>query len=116
MVSKHFSREEFKCKCGRCDQDTVDVELVTLLERLREWAGEPIIITSGNRCPDHNRAIGGSLRSQHLLSRAADIRVRGKTPKEVQDKFNEWYPYSYGMGSYDSFTHIDTRNSKARWG
>lgn len=116
MISKYFSREELKCKCGKCDQDTVDAELLTLLDRLREWADRPIIITSGNRCPAHNLNIGGSLHSQHLRSRAADIKVKGKTPKEVQDKFDEWYPDQYGMGRYAQFTHIDSRENKARWG
>ena len=116
MLSKYFSREEFKCKCGECNQDTVDAELLKILDRIREWAGESVIITSGNRCPNHNFNIGGSRNSQHMRSRAADIRVKGKTPKEVQDKFEEWYPDKYGMGRYSKFTHVDSRTGKARWG
>jgi uncharacterized protein YcbK (DUF882 family) len=115
MVSKHFHRAEFKCNCGKCDQDTIDAQLVRVLERLRVWANAPITVNSGNRCPAYNKSEGGSPNSQHLLSRAADIVVAGKTPKEVYDRINTWYPDALGLGSYDSFTHVDTRTEKARW-
>jgi len=46
---------------------------------------------------------------------AADIAIKDVEPSEVQSKFNQWYPKLYGMGSYNTFTHIDTRTKKARW-
>ena len=58
-ISKHFKREEFACKCG-CGQDTVDHSLIEILERVREFFGKPITITSGNRCTTHNKKIGGA--------------------------------------------------------
>jgi uncharacterized protein YcbK (DUF882 family) len=53
--------------------------------------------------------------SQHIKGRAADIAVKGKTPKEVYEYLDERYPNKYGIGSYEMFTHIDTRINKARW-
>ncbi|BEB16509.1 hypothetical protein VEE45_23520 [Escherichia coli] len=47
MLSKHFSRKEFKCKCGKCDYDTIDAELLVILEDVREHFGKPVIINSG---------------------------------------------------------------------
>ncbi len=38
---------------------------------------EPIIINSGYRCPDVNKAVGGVATSNHLTGCAADIRVSG---------------------------------------
>ncbi len=113
MLSHHFRRSEFRCKCG-CGQDTVDAELITVLEKIRERFGSPILITSGNRCPKYNRSVGGAQHSQHLKSRAADIQIKGITPREAQVWINKWH--TGGMGRYESFTHIDTRNNRVRWG
>ena len=37
----------------------------SVLEPIREWAGEPLIFTSGYRPPERNEAAGGSNKSQH---------------------------------------------------
>lgn len=46
-----------------------------VLEPLRLYMGEPIIITSGYRSAAVNKAVGGVANSQHLTGCAADIRV-----------------------------------------
>ena len=46
-----------------------------VLEPLRCHFGQPVVISSGYRCPPLNRAVGGSPHSQHLKGEAADIRV-----------------------------------------
>ncbi len=47
------------------------------LEAVQALLGEPIEISSGYRCPDLNRAIGGSPTSQHVLGMAADFTCEG---------------------------------------
>lgn len=113
-LSAHFSRSEFACSCN-CGSDTVDSELLRVLEELRGHFGAVITITSAHRCWKHNRAVGGSEASQHLQGRAADIQVSGISPKVVQDYLKLMYPRSLGIGSYDTFTHVDTRAGRARW-
>jgi len=110
----YFTREEMACKCG-CEQDTIDGELLDVLNRIRRWAKKPVTVTSGNRCFNYNIRIGGSRNSQHVKSRAADIQVEGKTPEQVADYIQKWYPDSLGLGRYETFTHVDTRKHKARW-
>ena len=39
----------------------------------RDHFGVPIYVSSGYRCPELNRAIGGSKRSQHMEGRALDL-------------------------------------------
>ena len=114
-LSLNFSRYEFKCKCGKCAQDTVDVELIKVLERVRSHFNARVTVNSGNRCEDYNRAVGGGEDSQHLKSRAADIVVKGVSPMDVYAYLVRIYPIKYGIGSYGTFTHIDTRALKARW-
>lgn len=114
-LSPHFSRSEFACKCG-CGFDTVDARTLELLEDVRQHFGTPITITSGCRCRAYNQRVGGSPNSQHLLGRGADIQVRNVTPAEVAGYLERVYPGKYGIGRYQTFTHIDSRGSAARWG
>ena len=46
-----------------------------ILEPLRAFAGQPIIIGSGFRCPALNKAVGGVKNSQHMTGEACDIRL-----------------------------------------
>lgn len=110
-LSPHFSRSEFACKCG-CGFDTVDVELLIYLEKVRTHFEQVVTITSACRCPSYNHVVGGTVRSQHLLGRAADIAVANVSPALVQELLED---HPGGLGSYNSFTHIDTRNTKTQW-
>lgn len=77
---KYFTRAEFRCRCGKCDTlDRLHTPLVDMLDRLREKAGVPCIITSGVRCEAHNAspAVGGAVNSYHCRGRAADFRLQG---------------------------------------
>lgn len=115
QLSKSFTREEFKCNCNVCDYDTVDAELITLLQALRDHFKAPITITSGNRCPAYNKQVGGSKNSYHIRGRAADIQIAGVSPLIVQDYLKATYPNKYGIGRYSVFTHIDTRTNCGCW-
>ena len=44
-----------------------------ILDPLREAWGQPIIVSSGYRCPRLNKIVKGAPSSQHLLGQAADI-------------------------------------------
>ena len=116
-LSANFSRHEFKCKgvscCCTCD--SVDAELLTVLQDLRDHFNSPVIINSAHRCFTHNKNEGGSPNSYHLSGRAADINVKGIEPLMVQNYLERKYPDRYGIGHYKGFTHIDTRTGKGRW-
>lgn len=113
-MNKYFSRDEFACKCG-CGFDTVDALLLEVLTNIRIHFNKPVLITSGCRCDAHNIRVGGSSKSQHKLGRAADIIVLGVSPQDVYDYSVKTYPNTLGLGNYDTFTHVDSRNIKARF-
>jgi uncharacterized protein YcbK (DUF882 family) len=115
-VSKHFSREEFACKCG-CGFATVDVKLIELLEVVRTHFNKPVIINSGCRCPEHNKKVGGASKSKHMEGIAADIVVKDVDPAEVR-RFITAHVGEYwaGIGKYKTFTHVDSRTNPGRWG
>jgi len=46
-----------------------------VLEPLRLYMGEPIIVTSGQRSIELNQALRGRWNSQHLKGQAADLRI-----------------------------------------
>lgn len=53
-----------------------------VLDPLRELYGKPIYINSGYRCPELNKAVGGSNTSQHMTGCAADITAGSKEENE----------------------------------
>jgi len=114
-LSNNFNDYEFKCHCGKCDLITPPLELLNVLEDVREHFGRPVTIMSGYRCSAHNSAVGGAQRSKHKKGTASDIIVSGITPDRVQKYFLKKYPKKYGIGRYTYFTHIDVREQKARW-
>ena len=115
-LSENLSRSEFKCNCGECDYDTVDIELVGVIQDIRDFFNRSVTITSGNRCPAYNKKVGGASKSYHPRGRAADVQVKGVSPDIIHEYLTNKYPDQYGIGKYNSFTHIDTRSTKARWG
>lgn len=112
-LSANFTSREFNCKCGKCKTTLIDSQLVRYLQLIRNHFGKPVTLNSAYRCADHNRAVNGSGKSKHLTGQAADIVVRGVEPKEVA-KYAESIGVK-GIGLYDTFTHIDTRGTKAFW-
>ena len=86
QIAEHFTVEEFE-RSSTADRLGIDnrvpeallPNLKTLcevvLEPLRAFAGKPIVISSGYRCPALNRAVGGVSQSQHLRGEAADLHL-----------------------------------------
>lgn len=73
-LSKNFTIQEFECKCG-CGANDISMDLVDRLQELRDAVGMPLSVTSGVRCADWNREMGGSEASSHITgnSTAVDI-------------------------------------------
>ena len=74
-----------------------------ILEPLRDHACQPIVISSGYRCPALNNAVGGSKTSQHLTGEACDIHI----PSIIQGK--QWMEWIMDNTTFDQL--IWERNS-----
>lgn len=112
-ISLYFNRREFACRCG-CGFDTVDAELLDVLCEAREYFRAPVIIHSGCRCEAHNKAVNGAPRSQHLIGRAADIRIPLVWPAELYDYLANRHPGRLGLILYPEFVHVDSRFPSTR--
>ena len=82
-LSEHFSLRELTKTNTGIDNVPNEEQVNNLkrvcqwLERLRSKRNEPIIINSGYRSPQVNKAVGGAANSNHLTGCAVDIRVAG---------------------------------------
>ncbi len=89
-LTPHFTLGEL-CKTKTGIENVPNEEQVNNLKRLCRWLEElrrrwndlygdgddPIIINSGFRCPEVNKAVGGWAQSNHLTGCAVDIRCVG---------------------------------------
>ena len=120
-LAPDFKVRELRCRDGS-DTVMVDETLTVVLQCIREHFGKPVTITSGYRTAAHNAAVGGAKSSQHLLGRAADIRVQGVSVEDVAAYAESLMPDWGGVGCYPvkagratGWVHVDTRADKARW-
>ena len=94
-LSKNFSLSEFEKSqtATRLGIDnsipedrilSIQALVENVLQPVRDRFG-PVIISSGYRSPELNKAIGGSSKSQHSKAEAADFEVPGVSNKELAE-------------------------------
>lgn len=113
-LAANFCAREFDCQgTGCCSTTPIDEQLVKYLQQIRDHFGKPVYLTA-YRCKTHNaRTPNAASNSYHIYGRAADFHINGVAPKEIA-KYAESIGIQ-GIGLYDSFVHIDTRETKAFW-
>ncbi len=108
---KHFTRDEFKCKCGGAHCKGFPVEpqekLVRVLDEIRKNLGGAATVTSGVRCTRHNANVGGVSNSRHLSGKAADFRVVGKTANQILAEAQKHPEVRYAYKIDSKHVHID---------
>ena len=114
VISLYFNLSEFSCPC--CNLVMLHPKLLVKLIELRKILERPVYITSGYRCSEYNRKIGGIANSYHCIGLATDIKVKDInliTLLEISENID----FS-GIGFYEkkNFLHLDIRPSKyTRW-
>jgi len=107
VIETHFTNEELDCKCG-CGLSVRD-DFLILLEALRAMVGLPLPISSGARCDEYNKKIGGVENSRHIFGVAVDITC---TTSEFRSLIirSAIALGMYGFGIAEGFVHIDIRH------
>lgn len=86
----NFKESEFKCTCNGkyCDgynsrKDKCYMKLIMFAQYIRNYFDKGVHISSGVRCIKRNSQVGGVKNSKHLVFKAMDFKVDGKSGKEV---------------------------------
>lgn len=82
-----------------------------ILQPLRTWAGRPVKISSGFRCSELNRRIGGSAGSQHVTGHAADIEIPGIDNKTVAQWIADYTPFDQIILEY----YVEEQGINSGW-
>ena len=113
---KHFEMGEFACKhCQQLPRDGMDTRLLEVLDKMRERLGEPLVVSSGYRCPTHNRNRGGASQSYHMRGMAADVYINSDqySPKEIEAIAFECGADTACAYPNEGFVHVDMRGYRA---
>lgn len=122
QLSKNFKSTEFDCNGkGCCTETPISMDLVKILQQIRDHFGVSVNLNCGYRCPTHNaKTKGASTNSKHMDGIAADIVVKGVHPMRVA-RYIETLPEFKGrIGCYTwddktgGFVHIDVRGVNSR--
>ncbi len=120
-LTENFNLSEFECKCGCVMPEFVKknvIELAENLQVLRDEVGR-LDLTNAYRCKEHNADVGGAVNSQHVKGKAADIKSSTIEPWDMATTVDDLMKSEKfklgGIGIYNTFTHVDTRGSRARW-
>ncbi len=129
QLTQHFTLEELTRSTIAKQRGIDNTPAQDILENLRALCrnvleparlrfGAPIYITSGYRCPQLNKAVGGKPTSQHQYGEAADLQVKGVA--NLRRLYNILDNISHDQLLYESngktqwihvsFRHVGNRN------
>lgn len=119
LITPHYSFFELACRhCGRVPDIDVVRETALWLETVRAALGGHVMhVTSGCRCPEHNRRVGGAPESYHVRGMAVDFVLRGLSLVETRRRVDKLWGEGKigGFGRYDSWIHIDRGPGGRTW-
>lgn len=122
-VSPHFQVKEFASKNGTklyTDLVMIDTDLIAILEKVYvNFNCSMIIVSSGYRTSEHDRAVGGNGSGQHTLGKAVDFCAYGQDKKPISAKRVCCYLEDIGVNGIgyinENYTHADTRGVQSKW-
>ena len=84
---------------------------INLLQPVRDLYGKPMIINSGFRSPEVNKAVNGSPTSDHMNGKAADVRT--PSPRELFNLVRNSGLSFDQLILYPTFVHMSFRSKDA---
>lgn len=124
-LTRNFALSEFEASAtasARKLDNSIPAELLPNIRQLAEWLqvlrdrlsqrygrAMPVVITSGFRGAELNKAVGGSTTSAHCKGLAADIQIKGMRPSEII------YFIKQHMQDHPVDQVIDEDDGRAQW-
>jgi uncharacterized protein YcbK (DUF882 family) len=123
---KNCKLSEIVCKTGEILLNEKVVANAHRLQKFRDWYVRPITVNSWYRTSSYNAKVGGVPKSQHIQGIATDCGLPQEffnSDKARQNEYlnnvkNKWDELCKadglggGVGFYDSFFHLDSREGK----
>jgi len=123
-IAPHITRKEYRCKCckkfppdfyfhdGEEVYSTPEIfrGFFSIFEDIRKRWGKSIRISSGYRCPKHNKKEGGELHSSHMFGLALDLDLPSVRQVDQLSYIIEQSGVECRMGVYrisGTFIHLD---------
>ena len=91
-----------------------------VLDGMREIYGKPITVNSGYRCPELNKAVGGSKTSDHMNGFSVDITASCKKENAIlfqiiKDNFDfDQLIWEKGNSEYPDWVHVSYNPNRLR--
>ncbi len=110
---KNFKYSEFKCHCGGkyCNGYPVafSYELANNLQKIRNYFGKAVHITSPIRCERWNKIQGGVSNSKHKKGWAVDFYIKGVSYDKIASYVKKlpYFHYSYRIKKNQNVIHYD---------
>lgn len=82
-LTDNFFLQEFKANPSNDHIRNYLLLATFVLEPVRAKFGGPVVITSGYRSPEYNKAVGGVPTSQHVKGEACDFVIKNANMAEV---------------------------------
>jgi zinc D-Ala-D-Ala carboxypeptidase len=122
----YFKPQEIACRgTGLVLLTPASLDALRRLDDLRRAMGHPLLVNSGYRSPQHNKAVGGAKASKHMEGIAFDVSMANVDPHAFEAAAKKagfrgigLYPPQKPTGARN-FIHIDTRATPWRgtqWG
>ena len=107
---RYFKIDEFACRCG-CGRNLIDFKFVEKLDDLRHQFGMPLIVSSGYRCPKHNKDVSttGEV-GPHTTGHAVDLLVSRAPALELLEIIlsgNKFTGIGLNQKGASRFIHLD---------
>ena len=78
-----------------------------LLFKVRAQIDFPLVVTSGYRCKQHNKDVGGVPHSAHTKGLAVDVRIT--SPLDRYELIEQLVYHGLSFGVYSNFIHIQLK-------
>lgn len=122
-LSEHFTLEEFIFTIHRNIDNTPTEDILEKLKHLaihmevvRDLLQAPVAVNSAYRCPELNKAVGGSPKSQHMKGEAVDFTAKAfGTPAQIVNAIrNSALQFDQLILEYDRWVHISFSDKPRR--